>query len=420
MLDYQICRILPKNQYEQARLTALLAELNLRLDEHLDYTLGLYSLDNELLATASCYKNTLRCLAVKKAYQGEGLLAPLVSELIKWQFANNYKHIFVYTKSENMPILMTLGFHLITQTKEGIAFLENKANAFSNYLRNLQAETLTQVASMNAMYATNNVNTTSAVNVPTVLTNDSLNLPSLGSTTLTSSDIANAAVSNAAVSNATISNAATSNADVGNTTIGNAAIIMNANPFTKGHLYLVEEAAKQSNYLHLFVVRANESVFPFAVRKNLLQAATSHIPNIIYHDTSFYMVSTATFPAYFQKDVSKVTQGQASLEASIFIEIAKALNIKSRFLGTEPYSKTTAIYNQVLARELANASLCCKVIPRKAVAGNVISASKVRQAIKDNDWELLKAMLPPSTLLWLCSKEAATVIAKIRQEAEDY
>lgn len=353
MLDYQICRILPNNQAEQAKLTSLLAELNLRLDTHLDYTLGLYSSDNELIATASCFQNTLRCLAVKKDYQGEGLLAPLVSELVKWQFAHGYQHIFVYTKVENISVLKSLNFHLITQTASGIAFLENKAGAFANYLKLLKKETA-------------------------------------------AAGIAAAGASDSCAS------------------LGNAAIVMNANPFTKGHLYLVEKAAKQADILHLFIVRAEESVFPFANRKSLVQAGTAHIPNIVYHDTNFYMVSTATFPAYFQKDSSLVTEGQASLEAQIFIEIAKALNIKTRFLGTEPYSKTTAIYNEVLARELSKSNLTCKVIQRKDVAGNVISATKVRQAILANDMNLLNDMLPKSTLDWLTSKDAETVINNIR------
>jgi [citrate (pro-3S)-lyase] ligase len=43
----------------------------------------------------------------------------------------------------------------------------------------------------------------------------------------------------------------------------NAAVVVNANPFTLGHLFLVESAARAADTVYLFVVREDRSVFPF-------------------------------------------------------------------------------------------------------------------------------------------------------------
>ena len=41
-----------------------------------------------------------------------------------------------------------------------------------------------------------------------------------------------------------------------------AAIVMNANPFTLGHQYLVEKAAAENDLVHLFMVSEDASLFP--------------------------------------------------------------------------------------------------------------------------------------------------------------
>ena len=44
------------------------------------------------------------------------------------------------------------------------------------------------------------------------------------------------------------------------------AAVMNCNPFTNGHRYLVETAASQCELLHLFVLSEDRSAFPAQVR----------------------------------------------------------------------------------------------------------------------------------------------------------
>lgn len=193
-----------------------------------------------------------------------------------------------------------------------------------------------------------------------------------------------------------------------------AALVMNANPFTLGHRYLVETAAARCDTLHLFVLSEDASLVPFSVRKKLVQAGTAHIPNVILHDSGPYIISNATFPSYFLKDAAAVIEGHARLDLAVFIKIARALGVTARFVGEEPTSQVTGLYNEIMARELPKAGIACHIIPRLAINGRAISASTVRQALQQGDWDTLGTLVPDSTLAYFQSPEAAPVLAKIR------
>ena len=194
-----------------------------------------------------------------------------------------------------------------------------------------------------------------------------------------------------------------------------AALVMNANPFTLGHQYLVETAAKNCDTLHLFVLSEDASLVPFAVRKRLVQAGIAHIPGVVLHDSGPYIISSATFPSYFLKDEAAVIDGHARLDLAVFARIAKALNVTVRYVGEEPTSQVTGLYNQIMAAQLPAAGIDCRVIPRKAVDGKTISASTVRQALQAGDWDKLKTLVPPTTLQYFTSPEAAPVLDRIRR-----
>lgn len=195
-----------------------------------------------------------------------------------------------------------------------------------------------------------------------------------------------------------------------------AALVMNCNPFTLGHQYLIEKAAKENDFLHLFMVSEDSSLVPFEVRKKLIIEGTAHLKNIIYHETKDYIISSATFPSYFQKDNIAVIESQANLDISIFIKIAKVLNINKRYVGEEPNSLVTNIYNKIMEKKLVEENIECIVIPRKKYdEDKVISASKVRQAIKDGDFDLLEQLVPKTTLDFFLSEKAKSVITRIRE-----
>lgn len=202
------------------------------------------------------------------------------------------------------------------------------------------------------------------------------------------------------------------------------SIVMNANPFTLGHAYLVRKAAAQCSLLHLFVLSEDASLFPFAVRKQLVEAGIADLPNVVLHESGHYIISQATFPSYFQKDDAAVSRGHAKLDIAVFQRIAQALGITQRFVGEEPFSEVTNLYNEVMRRELPSAGIELTIVPRLQVQQRAISASTVRQLLKDGvnagsiDWQAVAKEVPATTLQWLQSEEAKPVLQKIAQTKE--
>lgn len=195
------------------------------------------------------------------------------------------------------------------------------------------------------------------------------------------------------------------------------ALVMNANPFTLGHQYLVQAAAAECGLLHLFVVSEDASQFPTGVRTRLVREGTAHLKNVVLHQTDSYLISQATFPAYFLPGSDAAAAAQAELEGRVFARIGEALGIGVRFLGEEPFSRVTNIYNRLLVQTLPQAGIQCRILPRKATpGGEVISASAVRRALAWGDWGTVEAMTPPTTLSFLRSEEGERIIAGLRDE----
>lgn len=195
------------------------------------------------------------------------------------------------------------------------------------------------------------------------------------------------------------------------------SIIMNCNPFTRGHRYLIEYAAKHCEVLHIFVVQENKSVFPFNVRFNLVKQGVCDLNNVYVHAGGNYIISSATFPSYFlKKDDEKVIM-QAKMDATLFASrIAPPLFINVRFVGTEPNCVVTNQYNYILKMVLPTFGIKVVEIDRyKTSDGEVISASRVRQLLSEGtvDRSLLK-LVPESTYKYLTSKSATPVLDALR------
>ena len=203
------------------------------------------------------------------------------------------------------------------------------------------------------------------------------------------------------------------------------AIVMNSNPLTNGHLHLIKTAAQQARLLHIFLVREDLSFFPYTVRRQILTAALQDIPNILLHDTDNYLISGASFPSYFLGDHETVSQVHAELDCQIFVKIARCLDIHHRYVGDEPFSKVTSIYNNVMQRILPAFGINLHVIPRKEYKGQPISASQIRQIIHDTKFPLetseatpLRNLLPPATLDFLHTAAAQPILEAIRNATE--
>lgn len=341
MSNYSISQIYPKDKRANRSVDALLQAEGIRRDANLDYTCGMYDEDMNIIATGSCFCNTLRCLAVSSSHQGEGLMNQIMTHLIEKQYERGNLHLFLYTKCNSARFFGDLGFYEIAKVQDQVVFMENQSNGFSSYLKQLEKQ-------------------------------------------------------KQPVSKA-------------------AALVMNANPFTLGHQYLVEKAASENDILHLFIVSEEASLIPFPIRKRLVQEGTAHLKNICYHDSGPYIISNATFPSYFQKDELDVIKGHARLDLEVFKKIALVLGINRRYVGEEPNSLVTAAYNQIMSKELPQSDIECIIIPRKSVDGRPVSASFVRKAIQDWDMGQLEQLVPESTLRYLTSQEARPVIEKIQK-----
>ena len=191
-------------------------------------------------------------------------------------------------------------------------------------------------------------------------------------------------------------------------------IVMNANPFTFGHQYLVRLAAAQCDWLHVFVVREDVSLFSYRDRFALVQAGIAGIPRLTLHHGSKYMVSRATFPNYFFKEKGIVGDCCSAIDLILFRKyIAPALGITHRFVGTEPFCKTTRKYNddmkhwlQVADSEAAAISVV--EVPRTVSSNVAISASEVRRLLRSGDTAKIPSLVPRDTLDFLRSKHYAT------------
>ncbi len=180
------------------------------------------------------------------------------------------------------------------------------------------------------------------------------------------------------------------------------AIVMNCNPFTNGHRYLVETAANQCDTLHLFVLSEDKSEFPAEVRYDLVKKGVADIPNVIVHRTSDYLISSAVFPTYFIKDISKAEDANCILDLKIFCEhFAEQMNISKRFVGTEPTCQVTNAYNAQMKQVLSSYGIEVIEIQRKEFDGQAISASVVRDHLHKGDIEGTKNLVPPTTYEYL-------------------
>lgn len=188
------------------------------------------------------------------------------------------------------------------------------------------------------------------------------------------------------------------------------SIVMNANPFTLGHRYLVEQALTQVDGLHVFVVSEEAARFPADVRLRLVRegiAALGAADRIRVHPGGQHIVSRATFPNYFIKDAQGRARAAAGLDLQLFRNrIAPTLGITDRFVGTEPLSPVTADYNAEMRHWLSEvvadaAPIAVHVLDRLVLDGEVVSASRVRAALDAGDLRTLRRLTPDPTYAYL-------------------
>ncbi len=195
------------------------------------------------------------------------------------------------------------------------------------------------------------------------------------------------------------------------------SIVMNCNPFTLGHQYLIEKAAKECDGVHVFVLWEERSSFPSNVRYELVKKGVAHLSNVRVHKGRDYVISGATFPSYFIQGDEAVVEAQASLDVTVFKEyIAPALGINRRYVGEEPYCAVTSLYNKTMGKILPKAGIEVRVIPRKKREELAISASMVRKGLAEQGVGSVRSLVPESTYHFLLSGEARGIIEKLGKE----
>lgn len=332
--------ISPGDRLAQAQVDRLLAAEGIRRDGNLDYTCGIFDEDGDLIATGSCFGNTLRCLAVSHTHQGEGLLNWVMGHLMETQLARGNSHLFLYTKPAAAKFMADLGFYEIARVDKKLVFMENRRAGFRNFCAALEKKRMEGERI--------------------------------------------------------------------------AAIVMNANPFTLGHRYLVEQASRENDTVHLFLLSEEAGPIPHAVRRTLVEEGIADMDNVILHESGPYMISSATFPSYFLKDSDDAIRVQAELDLTVFAKIAGCLGIHCRYVGEEPLSHVTGLYNEIMAARLPELGIECRVIPRLCSGETVISASAVRKAIHDGDPESIRALVPESTYRYFAGEQSEAVRAAIQ------
>jgi [citrate (pro-3S)-lyase] ligase len=195
-----------------------------------------------------------------------------------------------------------------------------------------------------------------------------------------------------------------------------AALVVNCNPFTLGHRYLIKKAAEENDQVIVFVVEEDLSLFPFSIRMELIKEGLKDLENVTVLPGGEYIISSGTFPTYFLREDEEKDKGYQSLDAGIFGRyISPVFNIKKRYLGTEPYSKTTDDYNQAMMAILPKYSVEIVLVDRLEIDSKIVSASTVRMLIKEDRWPEIRAMVPETTYRYLVSNEATPVIENIKK-----
>lgn len=200
------------------------------------------------------------------------------------------------------------------------------------------------------------------------------------------------------------------------TYIKRGALVMNCNPFTLGHRYLIEKASKQCDEVLLFVVQEDKSLFPFKERYNMVKQGVSDLENVTVIPGGEYIISEATFPSYFIRKQEVRTRAYEEIDVSIFGKyFCSKLNINKRFVGCEPYCNVTNSYNETLKRILPKYGVELIEIERNRYKQNYISASRVRQLIRENKLNEAKDLVPEVTWEFLNSMEGKDILDKIKK-----
>ena len=409
----------PATPRQRQRIEAFLKRNALRIDD-MNYYAAVLDDDGEMIAGGGLKGNVIKCVAVDDAHKGEAIANTLVSHLISHANQEGYGCIKLFTKPKNHQLFESLSFRLLAEAPEAI-LMETGIGGISNTV-----EALKKIKEESEKYKEYNkeckednkeckedskeCKEEEKTNLNTT-TPQHLNTSYLNTTTpqhLNTSYINTSTPQHFNTSYLNTSYLNTSPPQHLNTTMQpTGCIVMNCNPFTLGHRYLIEQAAKQVERLYVMVVREDCSLFAYTERKAMVEQGVADIENVSVIDGSDYAISRATFPTYFLKRLDDAADTQMLLDIDLFRRhIAPALGATVRFVGTEPTDQLTRRYNQLMHEALKDV----REINRLEKDGNAVSASRVRKAMEEGDMNTIRQLVPPTTLPYIIAHLATQAL----------
>lgn len=359
----------PTTPRQRQRIEAFLKRNGLRFDD-MHYYAAITGDDGEMIAGGGLKGNVIKCVAVDDAHKGEAIANTLISHLIAHANEEGHSNVMLFTKPKNRQLFESLSFRLLAEAPEavlmetGIGGINNTVEA----LKKIREEG--EVCKENNQECKKKEKTNLNITTPQHL-NPSPSQPLTTTTPL------------------------------------RGVVVMNCNPFTLGHRYLIEQAAKQVERLFVMVVREDCSLFAYAERKAMVEQGVAHLKNVTVIDGSEYAISQATFPTYFLKRLDDAADTQMLLDLDLFRRhIAPALGATVRFVGTEPTDQLTRRYNQLMHEMLADV----RETARLEKKGNAVSASRVRKAMEQGDMSTIRQLVPPTTLPYIIARLATQAL----------
>lgn len=343
---------------QRRRIEGFLQANGLRYDD-VDYYAALVDeSSDEIVAGGGLKGGVIKCVAVADGHKGEAVANQIVSHLIAKANAAGHQCVKLFTKPQNRPLFESLSFRFLAEAPEAI-LMETGVGGIAKYSEELRAKS--EECNCYLLAGRNSVEV------------DSTKL----------------------------------SVDTVKWSVG--VIVMNCNPFTLGHRYLIERSSELVERLYVVVVREDCSMFSYSERKAMVSQGVKDLGNVVVVDGSDYAVSATTFPTYFLKRISDATDTQILLDLDIYLRhIAPALGANVRFVGSEPTDPLTRRYNELMRQQLGDDHIC--EIPRMEKYGSVVSASRVRRAIEANSlWQAIK-LVPSSTIPYIIAHLATRAL----------
>lgn len=359
----------PTTPRQRQRIEAFLKRNGLRFDD-MHYYAAITDDDGEMIAGGGLKGNVIKCVAVDDAHKGEAIANTLISHLIAHANEEGHSNVMLFTKPKNRQLFESLSFRLLAEAPEAV-LMETGIGGINNTVEQLEKiKEEGEVCKENNKECKEEEKTNLNITTPQHLN------PSTPQ-------------------------------HLNTTPPRGGVVVMNCNPFTLGHRYLIEQAAKQVERLFVMVVREDCSLFSYAERKAMVEQGVAHLENVTVIDGSEYAISQATFPTYFLKRLDDAADTQMLLDLDLFRRhIAPALGATVRFVGTEPTDQLTRRYNELMHEVLTDV----REISRLEKEGNAVSASRVRKAMEQGDMSTIRQLVPPTTLPYIIAHLATQAL----------